>query len=355
MHSRPGRMTWEFARKLESVMPKNQSTPQQRARAAARAGGKYTAALRAEAQAAPGTPGIPAGDPFGGHEFEYEGNTDLFRCSECGVYEVTARKDDGTIAPCPGLPAYAGDTRRVYLLLQEHPQLQDGQGTALVTQIRRTGLGRSPRFGYRDGWSVIESAPGVVDELARQIEQMTFTARSVPGLGSRALPAFEAITHLTAEAGQVIIAEHYLLYLAEYGEADGPVPRVPAAIRTAGGTEFTPHPGARPALTCMACAQDRIVLVTVESAGALQWVYACPACGTQTTARRRDSHDRPPFSYVNVMPWTIDQRPAATDAPQAAVTAAYLAGLGQPVDVLAALPIHADGSLTSRPLDRDQI
>jgi hypothetical protein len=37
-----------------------------------------------------------------------------------------------------------------------------------------------------------------------------------------------------------------------------------------------------------------------------------------------------------------------------AVTAAYLADLGQPVDILAALPIHADGSPTSRPLDRDQ-
>lgn len=54
------------------------------------------------------------------------------------------------------------------------------------------------------------------------------------------------------------------------------------------------------------------------------------------------------------MPWTIDRRPTATDSPRTTVTAAYLAGLGQPVDVLAALPIHADGSLTSPPLNRDQ-
>jgi hypothetical protein len=342
-------MTWEFVQELESIMPKKTTTAQQRARATARAGGKYTAALRAEAEAAAGT---SADDPFGGHEFEYEGNTDLFRCSECGVYEVTARKD-GVITPCPGLTGYAGDTRRVYLLLRQHPQLRDWQGTALVTKIRRTGLGRSPRFSYRDGWTLIESAPSVVDELVRQIEQMTFTADSIPGLSSRQLPAAVAITHLTAEAGQVIIAENYLAYVAEYGEPDGRVPRVQAGIRTADGVEFTPHPGARPALTCGACARDRIVLVAVESVGALQWVYACPACGTQTTAARRDPHDRPPFSYVDVMPWTIDRRPTGTDSPRTAVTAAYLADLGQPVDVLAALPIHAAGSLTSRPLDRD--
>ena len=345
-------MTWEFVQELESIiiMPKHQTTAQQRARAAAGAGGKYTTALRAEAETAAGT---SADDPYRGHEFAYEGHTDLFRCSECRVYEVTARKA-GAITPCPGLPGYAGDTRRVYLLLREHPQLQAGQGTVLVTQIRRTGLGRSVRFGSRDGWTLLESAPSVVDELVPLIEQMTFTTDSIPGLGSRQLPAVKAITRLTAEAGRVIIAENYLAYVTEYGEPDGSAPRVPASIRTAGGVEFTPHPGARPTLACGACARDRIVLVTVESVGALQWIYACPACGTQTTAARRDPHDRPPFSYADVMPWTIDQRPTGTDTPRTAVTAAYLAYLGQPIDVLAALPIHTDGSLTSRPLDRDQ-
>ena len=42
-------------------------------------------------------------DPFGGHEFGYEPDTDLFRCVRCRVYEVTARAE-GTIEPCAGQP-----------------------------------------------------------------------------------------------------------------------------------------------------------------------------------------------------------------------------------------------------------
>jgi hypothetical protein len=42
-------------------------------------------------------------DRFGGHEFEYEHQTDLFRCSECGAYEVVARETDGPITLCTGL------------------------------------------------------------------------------------------------------------------------------------------------------------------------------------------------------------------------------------------------------------
>jgi hypothetical protein len=56
-----------------------------------------------------GTPGGAApepgaADPFGGHEFAYESHTDLFRCIRCHCYEVSARKDDGTIEPCAGEP-----------------------------------------------------------------------------------------------------------------------------------------------------------------------------------------------------------------------------------------------------------
>lgn len=40
-------------------------------------------------------------DHFGGHEFAYESATDLFRCVDCRVYEVTARSGD-TITECPG-------------------------------------------------------------------------------------------------------------------------------------------------------------------------------------------------------------------------------------------------------------
>ena len=42
-------------------------------------------------------------DPFGGHEFHYEGHTDLFRCVRCHRYEVSVRKD-GAIEPCTGEP-----------------------------------------------------------------------------------------------------------------------------------------------------------------------------------------------------------------------------------------------------------
>jgi len=43
-------------------------------------------------------------DPYGGHEFHYESHTDLFRCIRCHRYEVSARKDDGTVEPCTGEP-----------------------------------------------------------------------------------------------------------------------------------------------------------------------------------------------------------------------------------------------------------
>lgn len=42
-------------------------------------------------------------DPFGGHEFEYESHTDLFRCCFCRRYEVVVRDlDTGIIALCSG-------------------------------------------------------------------------------------------------------------------------------------------------------------------------------------------------------------------------------------------------------------
>ncbi|MDM4723313.1 hypothetical protein QTQ03_28320 [Micromonospora sp. WMMA1363] len=96
-------------------MPKKQSTAAQRAREAARQGGKYTQALRSSTE----SPVANEPDTFGGHEFEYEQETDLFRCSECRVYEVLVRESDGPIKPCTGLVGYGGDSERVYLLLTE--------------------------------------------------------------------------------------------------------------------------------------------------------------------------------------------------------------------------------------------
>ncbi|MEU6721933.1 hypothetical protein ABZ897_61760 [Nonomuraea sp. NPDC046802] len=148
-------------------------------------------------------------DRFGGHEFEYEPRTDLFRCTECGVYEVAARDTDGPIKPCTGLAGYGGDTERVYLLLTETlaPTFCN-----LATMVRRTGIGRAPRFSWRNGKQLVESAPSVVAELVRQIGLFTVTVEG------RQVPIVSAIEHLTAEAGRAVIAENYAAYVAEYGE-----------------------------------------------------------------------------------------------------------------------------------------
>lgn len=191
-------------------MPKNQSTAAQRAREAARQGGKYTQALRNTA--------VPASDVtepdggFGGHEFEYESSTDLFRCSKCRVYEVVARDTDGPIKPCTGLVGYGGDTERVYLLLTQNPALQSSHAAFLATKAARTGIGQAPRFSWRDGRLLVESAPSVVAELARQIAQITVT------VGGRQVPAVASVDHLTAEGGWAVISENRAAYVAEYGE-----------------------------------------------------------------------------------------------------------------------------------------
>jgi hypothetical protein len=91
-------------------VPKKQSTSAQRAREAARQGAKYTQALRSDAGTAAS---VREDDGFGGHEFEYEQATDLFRCTECRVYEVTARDTDRPIRPCAGLAGIGRGPTRV--------------------------------------------------------------------------------------------------------------------------------------------------------------------------------------------------------------------------------------------------
>ncbi|WP_448334009.1 hypothetical protein [Streptomyces sp. DSM 41534] len=191
-------------------MPKKQSTAAQRAREAARQGGKYTRVLRDAEGSSSGV--AESDDGFGGHEFEYESSTDLFRCTECRVYEVVARDTDGPIKPCTGLIGYGGDTERVYLLLTVSSELHDGYVTSLATRVRSTGIGRTPRFSRRAGRMLVESAPSVVAELARRIEQIAFT------VGGQQVPAVSSIDRLTAEAGWAIIAENYASYVAKYGE-----------------------------------------------------------------------------------------------------------------------------------------
>ncbi|WP_333745718.1 hypothetical protein [Streptomyces sp. IBSBF 2950] len=199
-------------------MTKNKNTSNSlagRARAlAAKTGITYTAALEnlRTTQAAGATAGASEGDRFGGHEFEYEQVTDLFRCTECRVYEVVARDTDGPITPCTGLVGYGGDTERVYLLLTENPDLRYSHAAFLATKVRSTGIGRPVRFGYRDGKHLFESAPSVVDELAREAALIMSTIEDRP------VPAVASVQYLTAEAGRAVIAENYAAYVAEYGE-----------------------------------------------------------------------------------------------------------------------------------------
>ncbi len=191
-------------------MPKNQNTSAQRAREAARRGAKYTQALRSGAELPPAA----GDDGFGGHEFQYESRTDLFRCTECRMYEVTARDvpDGDPIRPCKGLPGWGGDTEQVYLLVTENPELPSGYGAAFATRIRDTGIGRPPRYSWRDGRMLVESVPGVVGELARLVEGITFT------VDGRQVPAVSSVEHLTVGAGRAIIAENRAAYAAKYGE-----------------------------------------------------------------------------------------------------------------------------------------
>ncbi|MFF8387862.1 hypothetical protein ACF053_30055 [Streptomyces kanasensis] len=191
-------------------MPKKQSTAAQRAREAARQGGKYTRALRTADGPPPGAPGPD--DAYGGHEFEYESSTDLFRCTECRVYEVAARDTNGPITPCTGLVGYGGDTERVYLLLTQNPALQHSHAAFLATKVRITGIGRAPRISWRNEKLLVESAPSVVAELARQVELITTTVED------RQVPAVASVERLTAEAGRAVLAENYAAYVAEYGE-----------------------------------------------------------------------------------------------------------------------------------------
>jgi AraC-like DNA-binding protein len=83
---------------------------------------------------------------------------------------------------------------------------------SLVWNIRNTGIGHAPRYAWRDGKLLLESAPSVVAELARRIEQITST------IHGQQVPAVSSVGHPTAEAGRAIIAENYAAYVAEYCE-----------------------------------------------------------------------------------------------------------------------------------------
>ena len=155
------------------------------------------------------------GDPYGGHEFEYESTTDLFRCTECRQYEIVARKnapDDLPITPCPGWKV-EGDPYRAYLLVTDNPEVPEGgYGATLASTIARTGLGRTPRYSWRAGRLLVQSAPSVADELARRIRGIRFD------VDGRKLPAVSSVERISVEAAQDILTENYAAYVAEYGE-----------------------------------------------------------------------------------------------------------------------------------------
>jgi hypothetical protein len=100
----------------------------------------------------------------------------------------------------------------LYLLLTASPAVPYSLAAFLATSVRDTGIGRAPRFSWRDGRLLVESAPGVVAELADRIERIT------TAVDGRPVSAVSSVDHLTAEAGRAVIAENYAAYVAEYGE-----------------------------------------------------------------------------------------------------------------------------------------
>jgi hypothetical protein len=177
-------------------------------------GVNYTTAARAlghtdEAAAVLSGPPEPR---FGGHEFGYERDTDLFRCVFCRQYEVSVQAEDGSFAPCTGPVEYGGDTERVYLLVTESPAWN---GPKLPWHVNNIRLGRLPRFSRREGRQLIESAPSVVDELARRLSEITITVGGIEGVR-----AILSIERLTEQEGKAVIAANYAAYVEEYGEPE---------------------------------------------------------------------------------------------------------------------------------------
>lgn len=186
----------------------------------AKNGVNYTTALRAlnlenEAPAA----GPPVDDAFGGHEFNYEQSTDLFRCWMCKQYEAVARSDDGSIAPCPGLAEYRGATERLYLKVIFAPGVRSNPW--LADKVGAPRLGRLPRFATGPGYWLVETVPDLAAALEKHVKGLTTTkwTRSLDGdRPAGETTAFASIERLSASEGQALIADHYIAYVAEFGE-----------------------------------------------------------------------------------------------------------------------------------------
>lgn len=150
-------------------------------------------------------------DRANGHDFAYERGTDLFKCTYCETYEVSARDGNNGFIPCRGPVGYGDDTERMYLLLTENPAKPDGGAAWVSDQICATGLGRTVPFSYRDGRQLVETAPSVADRLLDKIHDISI-------LGVRVFDWHTNAECLTYAEGQQVIANNYAAYVAKYGE-----------------------------------------------------------------------------------------------------------------------------------------
>lgn len=114
---------------------------------------------------------------FGGHEFDYESVSDLFKCCFCGVYEVVARKnatEDAPITLCPGLACWEGETERRYFQVRwpGTTSLDFDRMRALDDQVhgvvRATGVVRSIPYSRRldaTTTSIYETTPAHIENV----------------------------------------------------------------------------------------------------------------------------------------------------------------------------------------------
>ncbi|WP_367139645.1 hypothetical protein [Saccharothrix sp. HUAS TT1] len=178
------------------------------------------AAPQVDADAAP-LPDPPIDHEWGGHDFGLT-REDVYQCWMCERHEVTVRRDDGTIEPCPGMAAWGDDPARVHLLLTINPDAPDFLTSAVAWSVGKTRLGRTPQYSYRDDGRLllVESAPTVADELKFRIERLDLRCRPVSIHRVNDTPAVASIARITDEQARRYIAENYAAYLAKYGEPD---------------------------------------------------------------------------------------------------------------------------------------
>ena len=145
-----------------------------------------------------GTTGPDAtADPFGGHEFHYEGHTDLFRCIRCHRYEVAVREGGHDRAVHGRAPGRVPD-RGEHIL----------SAARMITAVRpliHCPASRFPRAG-------LSRPRGCC--LVREEDAAALVADAVVALGQRGKRPV-----VTAENGPRLVRLGALM-LAEFGVAD---------------------------------------------------------------------------------------------------------------------------------------